>query len=91
MTESLDTETVLNVWSQELTGALNVPDLVVDVTALLDLAADAAHTVLRPAAPVSTFVVGYAAGLAAARGTAPDVAVAEAITIARELCLRRAG
>ncbi|MFF1573155.1 DUF6457 domain-containing protein [Leifsonia sp. NPDC058292] len=32
---------------------------------VLDLARDAAHNVTRPAAPLSAFVAGYAAGLAA--------------------------
>ena len=35
-----------------------------DVRALLDVARDAAHRVDRPAAPLTTFLVGYAAGLA---------------------------
>jgi Domain of unknown function (DUF6457) len=33
----------------------------VDVTAILDVARDAAHNVERPAAPVSTYLLGYAA------------------------------
>ncbi|MGJ7442556.1 NTP transferase domain-containing protein [Aquipuribacter sp. MA13-6] len=36
------------------------------VDLVLDLARDAAHTVARPAAPLTTFAVGVAAGLAAA-------------------------
>lgn len=37
----------------------------VDTTTVLDLARDAAHSVARPAAPVSAFVVGLAIGLEA--------------------------
>lgn len=33
----------------------------VDVTAILDVARDAAHNVERPAAPVSTYLLGFAA------------------------------
>jgi hypothetical protein len=44
-------------------------DLDVDTGVLLDLARDAAHGVARPAAPLTTFLVGYAAGRA---GGGPD-------------------
>lgn len=44
---------------------LGVPDGVVDLEAVLDLARDAAHEVRRPMAPVATFLAGY---LAAAPG-----------------------
>lgn len=91
MTEQEEITAVLKSWSEELVSGLNVPELVVDVTAILDLASDAAHTVLRPAAPLSTFVAGYAAGVAVARGITPDEAVAQAIAVARELCQKRNG
>ncbi|WP_380163654.1 NTP transferase domain-containing protein [Jannaschia sp. R86511] len=45
------------------TDGVEVGDL---VDLVLDLARDAAHTVARPAAPLTTFAVGVAAGLAAA-------------------------
>lgn len=50
--------------------------------AVLDLAATAAHEVVRPAAPLTTFLVGYAAGLAGGGSDAVDRAraVAEALT-----------
>lgn len=44
------------------------------VAALLDLARDTAHAVARPAAPISTFLVGLAAGRAG--GSEEDVAAA---------------
>jgi hypothetical protein len=40
-------------------------DLDLDLDEVLDLARDAAHEIARPAAPLTTFLVGYAA---AARG-----------------------
>ena len=58
-------------------------DLDVDTAALLDLARDAAHGVARPAAPLTTFLVGYAAARA---GGGPQ-AVAEALHKARALAL----
>jgi hypothetical protein len=44
----------------------------VDVTAILDVARDAAHNVARPAAPVTTFLLG----VAVARGADPAEAAA---------------
>ncbi|MBA0052781.1 molybdenum cofactor guanylyltransferase [Streptomyces sp. AJS327] len=52
--------------------------------ALLDLARDAAHSVARPAAPLTTFLVGYAA---AQRGGSPEE-VARAARQAAELARR---
>lgn len=40
---------------------VEVPD--VDVQTLLDIARDAAHAVDRPAAPITTYLLGYAAAL----------------------------
>lgn len=58
-------------WSARLCDTLGL-DLDVDIDAILDLARDAAHQVERPAAPVTTFLVGYAAGRRG--GSADDIA-----------------
>lgn len=47
-------------WANRLTEALGVPDFDPDIALILDLARDAAHGVARPAAPLTTFLVGYA-------------------------------
>ncbi|MHA6669153.1 DUF6457 domain-containing protein [Homoserinimonas sp. A447] len=91
MSEQADRETLLASWAETLTAALDVQGLTVDVSGVLSLAADAAHSVVRPAAPLTTFVVGYAAGLAAAGGTTPEAAVQAASEVARRLCGERAG
>jgi hypothetical protein len=52
---------------------------------LLDLARDAAHNVMRPAAPMTTFLVGLAAGHACANGTPIAQAVTEAAAKATTL------
>jgi hypothetical protein len=57
-------------WSKELSIALGI-EIDVDIKTVLDLARDAAHQVERPAAPVTTFLVGYAAALRG--GSADDV------------------
>ncbi|MBN3929246.1 molybdenum cofactor guanylyltransferase [Streptomyces verrucosisporus] len=77
---------VLNEWMTAAKTELGV-DLDVDTAALLDLARDAAHGVARPAAPLTTFLVGYAA--ARAGGSPEDVA--EAARKAAELARRWAG
>lgn len=68
----------LEEWVTELTTALDLPADSVDVTLLLDLARDAAHGVARPAAPLTTFLVGLAAGRAGA--SSADVLAAVSVT-----------
>lgn len=55
---------VLADWSARLSAELAL-NITVDIDEILSLAGAAAHTVIRPAAPLTTFLVGYAAGLAA--------------------------
>jgi molybdopterin-guanine dinucleotide biosynthesis protein A len=74
---------VLDEWISAVKDELGI-DLDVDTGVLLDLARDAAHGVARPAAPLTTFLVGYAAALA---GGGPE-AVAEASRKAAALALR---
>jgi len=76
----------LDAWVDELAGALGVDPAAADVTMLLDVARDAAHGVARPAAPLTTFLVGLAAGQ---RGGTRE-AVAEAAGIAQRLIAERA-
>jgi hypothetical protein len=59
----------LQEWVDALSEELGVPPDDVDVRLLLDVARDAAHSIARPAAPLTTFLVGYAA---AARGGGSD-------------------
>lgn len=56
-------EAALTTWAAELAADLDVEQFL-DVDAILKLAADAAHAVMRPAAPVTTFLVGLAIGQA---------------------------
>jgi hypothetical protein len=60
----------LDAWAAHLAAELGVDPAVVDVGAILDLARDAAHAVARPAAPLSTFLLGYAAARRGAGGSA---------------------
>lgn len=72
---------VLEEWTERLSAELGIDGLEVDIHALLDLAREAAHNVDRPAAPLTTFLVGYAAGQ---RGGGAEQ-VAECARIAAEL------
>ncbi|WP_190198015.1 DUF6457 domain-containing protein, partial [Streptomyces djakartensis] len=74
---------VLDEWISAVKDELGI-DLDVDTRGLLDLARDAAHGVARPAAPLTTFLVGYAAARA---GGGPE-AVAEASRRAAALATR---
>lgn len=49
----------LHDWIDELCDALDI-EVDVDESLILDVAREAAHNVQRPAAPVSTFLLGYA-------------------------------
>ncbi len=77
----------LQDWVDELARTLDLDAAAVDVALLLDVARDAAHQVARPAAPITTFLVGLAAGRAggdaaairAAAGTATRLALARAV------------
>jgi hypothetical protein len=55
------TDDVLATWARQLADDLGV-EQVLDVDAVLDLAADAAHGIVRPAAPLTTYLVGVAVG-----------------------------
>ena len=51
----------LQTWTADLAVALGLSDEV-PIKGLLDVARDAAHGVERPAAPITTFLVGLAVG-----------------------------
>ena len=74
---------MIDDWVTELCAALDVPPDAVDVAALLDLARDAAHHVERPAAPITTYIVGLAAGRAGGDAAAVADFTARAARLAR--------
>ena len=80
-------EELLRQWSTRVMAALDVRDLPLDIDTVLSLAGKAAGAVVRPAAPLTTFIAGYAAGIAAGSGSAtPDAAVRASIERSFELC-----
>ncbi|GAA2523108.1 DUF6457 domain-containing protein [Pilimelia columellifera] len=64
--------TTLDEWTTEACAALGLTPADVDTGLVLDLARDVAHGVLRPAAPVTTYLLGVAVG----RGADPTAAAA---------------
>jgi hypothetical protein len=73
-------------WTAELSSALGV-DLDLEIDDVLDIARDAAHQIERPAAPLTTFLIGYAAALRG--GTAADIS--DCVDIAAELIDKEGG
>lgn len=61
----------LNDWLAEVAPELGLDPDVVPIGKVLDIARDVAHGVARPAAPLTTFLVGLALGQAQA-GSATD-------------------
>lgn len=58
-----DTPADLERWAGDLAAALDLDAAgLADIPLILDLAREAAHGVARPAAPITTFLVGLALG-----------------------------
>ena len=71
--------------TRRLTQALQILDLEVDYPLLLGLAADTSRAVGPDAGPISTFLVGYAAGLTSTSGKqAATEAVERAVEVAKQ-------
>ncbi|MBO9567206.1 MULTISPECIES: DUF6457 domain-containing protein [Cellulomonas] len=71
----------LQRWMDDVVPALGVdPDLVSATTDdVLDMVRDVAHGVVRPGAPLTAYLVGLAAGRAAAEGQDPAAAVRDGL------------
>lgn len=76
----------LQEWTATVQAALGT-DADVDADLVLDVARDAAHAVERPAAPLTTFLLGYAA--AQRGGSAKDIA--DVAAILTRMCDERDG
>ncbi|KPM57145.1 molybdopterin-guanine dinucleotide biosynthesis protein MobA [Frankia sp. R43] len=68
-------EAVLDEWMARVMPALGLAPDSVDATLVLDLTRDVAHGVARPAAPLTAFLVGLAAGRAGGDSSAVRAAV----------------
>ncbi len=61
----------LDEWTKAVCAELSLDPAAADLPAILDVARDAAHQVARPAAPLTTFLLGLAIGQGA---SLPDAA-----------------
>lgn len=68
----------LEEWLAALTAELGLDPALVPIGAILDIARDVAYGVARPAAPLSTYLVGLAAAQRAGAGEDPTAALADA-------------
>ncbi|NLT30827.1 MAG: hypothetical protein GXX86_10275 [Propionibacterium sp.] len=72
----------LSEWIQELTAEIGLSDVELDEDSmhiLLDLARDVAHQVIRPATPITTYLLGIAVGRGASLGAVAAKATALAL------------
>lgn len=69
-------------WTQAVIAELGL-DVEVDVELVLDLARDAAHAVERPAAPLTTYLLGVAAAQRSVGGVDPAEVEAVAAQLTR--------
>ncbi|WP_299168349.1 DUF6457 domain-containing protein [uncultured Arthrobacter sp.] len=82
-----DRDRLLRQWSEKLVEMFELEDTEVDVDAVLALAGQAAYSVVRPAAPLTTFIAGYAAGMAVGIGQADSAtAMRSALQAAQSAC-----
>ena len=74
---------LMEEWVGALAAHLGLRRDQVDITAVLDLARDAATSVQRPAAPITTYLAGLAAGLAGGSPEAGEQAIFRAAELAK--------
>lgn len=80
-------DVTLKQWTRRLSQALQILDLEVDNRLILNVAGEAARLVSPSAAPITTFVAGYAAGLAAANPTtSSQTAITRATDVVIAVC-----
>lgn len=85
-----DLHAVLAEWAELVSAELDLGEVGVDIDAVLGLAGTAAHAVRRPAAPLTTYLVGVAVGRALATGADPAAAAREATEAIEALAARSA-
>lgn len=85
MSSSTDETRALEDLSRRLTQALQILDLDIDYRLVLDLAAATTKAAGPLAGPISTFLVGYAAGTTTTDGKQESAAAVEhAVGVARQ-------
>ena len=72
-------------WADRVRAELGIAGAPLDIEQVLGVAGVAAHAVMRPAAPITTYLAGYAAGLAVAGGADAETAARDALDRVRRL------
>jgi hypothetical protein len=72
-------------WADRVRSELGIADAPLDIQQVLGVAGVAAHAIMRPAAPITTYLAGYAAGLAAAGGADAEAAARDVLERVRRL------
>lgn len=70
-------DSALEPWVRRLLADFELTGTSIDINEVLDLAGEAAHGIVRPAAPLTTYIAGYAAGLAVGAGQASEAVAME--------------
>ena len=83
------TREALNLWIRELVHHLEVEGIDLDVESIVQISDQADETVIDPAGPVTSFLIGYVAGVAEATGQADFATCHRAATRVAERLLRR--
>lgn len=79
--------TALDEWTGQVCRALGIPAGEIDQHLVLDVARDVAHEVMRPAAPLTAYLLGLAVG----RGVAPADAARAIADLVRDWPTDREG
>lgn len=86
--DNIDVRVTLVEWMAALERELGVSFGEVDIDALLDATRVAAHGVARPAGPLTTFAIGFAAGLSTGIATDSSAGEPDATAAVRELATK---
>lgn len=76
---------ILDEWTALVCAELDLDPASVPITELLNAAKEVAHGVARPAAPLTTFLLGLAVGRATSLGLPAAAAAEAAVTSVRAL------
>ena len=81
--------TVVRDWADAVAVAIGIAPGDVDREALLSIAGLSARAAVRPAAPVTTYLLGVAVGRSIAAGADPAAALAVSVSAVRALAASR--
>ena len=81
--------TAVRDWADEVAAALGIAPGGIDLDEVLSIAGLSARAAVRPAAPVTTYLVGLAVGRSIAAGADPAAAFTASVSAVRALAASR--